>query len=149
MVFRFGVAGGTILRGSLENAASVAVGAGDVHVRPCQGERGERVVEPGVLPAFGGVALGAVLTELPRVGVVCLVTGVAILGCTLEYAVHVAGFASQIEMRPCQGKRGKRVVKGGVLPTFGGVTLGAVLTETSGVRVSLGVAREAVGWSIF
>mgnify|MGYP005841124861 CR=1 FL=1 len=149
VVLRLKVAGGAFLRCALKNVASVAIRTGDIHVRPCEGESRQRVVKGGILPPFGGMALGAILTELPLVCVVCLVAGVTLLGCALEYAVHMAGFTCQDAMRSCQRERRQGMVKGSALPTFGCMALGAVLTKAPGMGIILGVAGETVRWSVF
>ena len=47
---------------------------------PPQRVGGEAMIESGPLPAFEGVALGAILAQLHRVGIIRLVAGPAILG---------------------------------------------------------------------
>jgi len=93
------MASGAFLGRAFIHAAGVAICAGDTQMRSGEGKCCQGVVKGSVLPAFRSVALGAVLTELTSVGVVCLVAREAVLGCAFKHAIHVAGFTGYIRVR--------------------------------------------------
>jgi len=57
------------------------------------------MVKKGGLPGSSGVTLGAVRAKLSMVSVIAGVTANAVLRCTFEDAVFVAGKAGNIDMR--------------------------------------------------
>jgi hypothetical protein len=78
-----GVASEAVLGCALVHAVDVAIAAFHSGVLTFQWESGLGVVEGRGLPILWRVAGGAVLPELPLVGVIIGVAGGAILGCSL------------------------------------------------------------------
>ena len=104
MVIWFGVACRTLLGCASENPILMAVSTGYGAVRPGKREGCQGVVECGIFPAFRRVALGAVLSELPGMGIVLSMAGGAILGCPFIDSIFMAICTSHPRMHPDEGK---------------------------------------------
>lgn len=135
MVFRFAVTGSALGGRAFEDPVLVAVLALDGEMRAGEREAAQVVVEGGVFPVGGGVTGFAGCAILAVVGVIGLVTGVAIFGRAFVLAVLMATLALGSGVFAFQFEGGAVVVKLGGLPAFGGVTHAAVCPKLSGVGV--------------
>ncbi len=106
-------------------------------------ESSQGVIEIGAFPGFGRVALGAVLSESPLVGVMLCVAGIAILRGAPEYIIQVARFTVDRLVSTCKLESSQGVIEISAFPGFGRVALGAVLSESPHVRVIFAVAYGA------
>lgn len=79
-----GMAGEAILWSALENVILVTVLAGNLAMPAAERESRQGVVKRGFFPGGGGMALGAVLSELASMGVIFKVACRACLGRSLQ-----------------------------------------------------------------
>ena len=107
-------------------------------------ETGQVVIQRRSLPAAGGVALRAGLTELPAVVVVRLVTGDAVLGRAAVLVALVSLYAGDLPMPARERIGGRVVIKAGSLPAVGRVALRASLPKLPAVPVVRLMAGNAV-----
>lgn len=94
MVTGFGMTGRAGRWGALEHLVGVALCTFHSLVSAGQGKCGEGMVKSGIFPALGGVAGGAVFTELAIVFVVLAVAANTILRSALVLPVCMAVLAS-------------------------------------------------------
>jgi hypothetical protein len=140
------VAGGAVRRRAAVLVSRVALHAGNLRVSPRKRVGGCVMIKAGSLPAAGPVTLGAVLAKLPVVPVVCLVAGVAILGCSRVLTSCVALGTGNLPVLPGERIYRSIVIEGHGCPASGRVTLGAGLTQLPVVCVLGLVAGVAVLW---
>ena len=74
---------------------------------------------------------GTICTKLSVVLIVTAMAGETILRRASEYTVLMTTFTGCADMCPCQLEGGEVVIKFGWFPGFGGMTGGAIRTETS------------------
>ena len=103
------------------------------------------MIEDRRVPLLRRVAARAVATELPAVDIIGRVTGTAVRRSSLVTFPHVTQAARHALVLPFEREIGLRVVELGSAPPFRLVAAGAVLPETTAVRIVLAVAVRAVG----
>jgi hypothetical protein len=144
MKSRLVVAARTFLRRALENIIDMAFFAGHVDMRAGQFESREIVVKSGRFPTTDLVTCAAVLTKLAVVGIILLVTGIAILGCAFKDVIFVTLITAHFGMFAFQLESRKIMIKIGGLPASGFMTGAALFAKLAFVSIVFLMACAAV-----
>ena len=140
----FQMAGRAVLRRAFELVIFMAVCAGGLHMFAFKREGKFRMVHFGGLPAFGGMAGGALRSKLTLVRIILQMAGCAVLRRAFEQIVLMAARASHRRMftDKREGKLG--MIHLGGLPAFGRMAGGAIGSQLTLVRVIFQMAGSTV-----
>lgn len=109
-----------------------------------EGKRSRRMIEFGILPIAGYMALLAGCSELPFMQIVLLMARETVFWSAFENTVRMTLFASHNYMRPVQFEFGTIVIEARRLPSIGGVARRAICSQTPTVRIIRLMARETI-----
>jgi len=142
MHLRFRMAGHTRLWRAFEDVVDMALGAGHIDVRADQLENRQVVIELGLFPIFGRMALAAICAVCALVLVILTVAVHARLRRAFQDAIHVTLVARHWHMLAHQLERRQVVIKLDLLPILRRMALGAIRAERTLVLVILAMTFD-------
>jgi hypothetical protein len=142
------MAGCTALWRTLEDTARMALRAWHLTVQTGERKTGLVVIERGLLPTPGSVALVAKPAKASAVGIISFMASDTTGWCARKAAVLMAALAVDSLVPAQERETSERVIDGGSLPPFGCVALAAGPPQSPFMGVILLMTRNAVGWRV-
>ena len=115
-----------------------------IHMSAGQGELTLIMIEVHMIPTRGVMTGRAVFTKLTTVCVISLMARIAIQGRAFELLVHMARLTGDVNVSALQFECGQVVVELCRSPTIRGVTLAAIHTKATLVRIVATMTRITV-----